>query len=164
MKRLMGRSTFQWSPAVRAYDEVERRRMFEAFMQLPIGTLARGARQYANARPAPRDQLTRCQVVLSEHDPVAPIDRMLGALRKLDFPDHQIHRLVAEGHVPHGQSTTHPEWTQRNIIELVAIIDHSLMSAREGTVLPTQVASTLMSDGSSTQQPPSSEGSTQPAD
>lgn len=75
---------------------------------------------------------------------------MTTALRKLGFPDHQIHRLVAEGHLPHGEAVMHPEWTQRNIIELTAIIDQLLVAAREGTMLPTQVASTMMSDGAST--------------
>jgi pimeloyl-ACP methyl ester carboxylesterase len=151
MKRLIGSTTFVWSPAARAYAPDERRRMLDAFLNLPLPTLARGMYQMASAQPAPADQLARCAVVLSENDPVAPIGRMLEALRRLDFPEHQIHRLVAEGHVPHGVSKMHPEWTQRNVIELVAIIDQNLAAARDGTVLPTQVASTLMSDGSSTQ-------------
>jgi serine/threonine-protein kinase len=149
VKRLVGNTTFVWSPAARAYTDGERRRMLDAFMALPTATLARGAREYANAKPAPREQLARCMIVLSENDPVAPIERMIAALRRIEYPEHQIHRLVAEGHMPHGQTAAHPEWTQRNIIELTMIIDHLLVAAREGTVLPTQVASTLMSDGSS---------------
>jgi hypothetical protein len=155
VKRLIGNATFVWSRAARAYTDDERRRMVDAFMSLPILTLVRGAGQYARAHPASRDQLERCAVVLSESDPVAPIERMTRALTAIGFPAHQIHRLVAQGHMPHGRTTSHPEWTQRNVIELVAIIDHSLVAAREGTVLPTQVASTLMSDGSSTDAPSS---------
>jgi alpha-beta hydrolase superfamily lysophospholipase len=152
-KRLMGNAAFLWSRPARAYTIEERKRMVDAFMTLPILTLVRGAAEYARAEPAAREQLERCAVVLSEADPVAPIERMQRALAKLEFPAHQIHRLVSQGHMPHGHTTSHPEWTQRNIIELVAIIDHSLVAAREGTVLPTQVASTLMSDGSSTESP-----------
>jgi alpha-beta hydrolase superfamily lysophospholipase len=152
-KRFMGNLTFRWSRPARAYTDDERRNMVEAFTSLPILTLLRGASEYARAEPAAIDQLERCAVVLSENDPVAPLERMQAALTRTGFPSHQIHRLVAEGHMPHGRTTAHPEWTQRNIIELVAIIDHSLVAAREGTVLPTQVASTLMSDGSSTESP-----------
>jgi alpha-beta hydrolase superfamily lysophospholipase len=155
IKRLMAYITFSWSRPARAYTVEERRGFIHAFMSLPVLTLLRGALQYAKAAPAPRDQMARCAVVLSEHDPVAPIERMQRALGKLGFPEHQMHRLVSQGHLPHGQTTMHPEWTQRNVIELVAIIDHSLVAAREGTVLPTQVASTLMSDGSSTEAPSS---------
>jgi hypothetical protein len=149
VKWLLGATTFEYSPTARAYAPHERRSMRNAFLRLPAPTLARGASQFANAKPAPRDQLSRCIVVLSENDPVAPMERMTSALRKLGFPDHQIHRLVAEGHLPHGETAMHPEWTQRNIIELTAIIDQLLVAAREGTMLPTQVASTLMSDGTS---------------
>ncbi|HEY5921036.1 MAG TPA: protein kinase [Kofleriaceae bacterium] len=153
MKRLMGKATFEWSKAARAYATDERKRFLEAYMQLPMPTLARGAGQYARAQAPPKDQLARCAVVLSENDPVAPIERMHAALRRIDFPEHQIHRLVSQGHFPHGKTAMHPEWTHRNVVELAAIIDQSLVAAREGTVLPTQVASTLMSDGSSTQSP-----------
>jgi pimeloyl-ACP methyl ester carboxylesterase len=149
IKWLIGASAFEWSSAARVYAPHERRSMRTAFLELPATTLARAASQYANAKPATRDQLARCIVVLSENDPVAPIERMTAALRNLGFPDHQVHRLVAEGHLPHGEASMHPEWTQRNIVELTAIIDQLLVAAREGTMLPTQVASTMMSDGTS---------------
>jgi hypothetical protein len=150
-KRLVGNAAFVWGRSARAYMPETRRSMLEAFMGLPMLTFVRGARELARARTAQREQLARCMVVLSERDPVAPLERMLAALSRLEFPEHQIHRLVAEGHIPHGPAAMHPEWTQRNIIELVAIIDQLLVAAREGSVLPTQVASTLLSDGSSTQ-------------
>ncbi|HEY5950116.1 MAG TPA: alpha/beta fold hydrolase, partial [Kofleriaceae bacterium] len=71
MKRLIGNTMFMWSAQARAYSSEERQRMIEAFMNLPALTLARGAGMFARARPAPRDQLARCVVVLSENDPVA---------------------------------------------------------------------------------------------
>jgi len=165
VKRLIA-SLMMRSRAARTYDAEERQKMLDAFMAVPVPTLIRGARQYARARPASTDQLARCMVVLSENDPVAPMPRMLRALEKLEFPDHQIHRLVAQGHLPHGHTAINPEWTQRNIIELTAIIDQLLVAAREGSVLPTQVASTLMSDGTSTEAPSSagSASTTQPRD
>jgi predicted alpha/beta hydrolase family esterase len=149
MKRLLGNLAFVWSRAARAYAPEVRQDMLARFMQIPMPALVRELRAFSLARSATPDQLARCVVVLSENDPVAPIDRTLGALGRIGLPEHQIHRLVAEGHVPHGQAAIHPEWTRRNIIELVAIIDHLLVAAREGSVLPTQVASTLLSDGSS---------------
>lgn len=149
MKRFVANLTFQWSSAAKAYAPRERRRMVENYLQLPAPTLVRSSYAMASAPLAPRDQLARCAVVLAENDPVAPMDRMLGVLRAIGFPDDQIHRLVAEGHFPHGEALMHPEWTQRNIVELAAIIEQMLIASREGTVLPTQVASTLMSDGSS---------------
>ncbi|HUS32614.1 MAG TPA: alpha/beta fold hydrolase [Kofleriaceae bacterium] len=151
VKRLVANMTFQLAPAARAYEPEERQRMLEAFMALPAPTLIRSSRQYSYARPAPSTELARCVVVLSENDPVAPMQRMLRALAELEFPEHQIHRLVSQGHLPHGQTAINPEWTQRNIVELAAIIDQLLVAAREGSVLPTQVASTLMSDGTSTE-------------
>jgi alpha-beta hydrolase superfamily lysophospholipase len=156
MKRLIANMTFMWSSEARMYTKEERDRMRDAFLQLPTATLVRTARRFAAAKPAPADQLNRAVVVLSEKDPVAPFARMSAALRRLGFPEGQIHRLVADGHFPHGHAAMHPEWTQRNIVELTGIIDQLLVAAREGSVLPTQVASTLMSGGSTL--PPSSGG------
>ena len=159
VKRLVGKLVLVWGPSAKAYARHERERMLEAFMQLPAPTFVRGAYEFSRARPAPRDQLARCAVVLAENDPVAPIERMTKMLARLEFPADQIHRLVAEGHVPHGEAAMHPEWTQRNIIELAAIIEQMLIASREGTVLPTQVASTLMSDNSSTASASTNTGS-----
>ena len=75
----------------------------------------------------------------AENDPVAPIKRMLQALNKLEFPDHQIHRLRRRGPRPAWPVDGSPRVDPARHCELVAIIDHSLVSAREGTVLPTQV-------------------------
>ena len=156
VKRFLGNLTFMWSAAASMYTKEERERMRDAFVQLPILTLVRTARRFASAQTAPADQLLRAVVVLSEKDPVAPYKRTRASLRRIGVPDDQIHQLVADGHFPHGHAAMHPEWTHRNIIELTAIIDQLLVAAREGSVLPTQVASTLMSDGSSSTQPVSS--------
>jgi pimeloyl-ACP methyl ester carboxylesterase len=156
MKWLLGKLAFVWSPMARAYALRERQRMHDAFMALPVLTFARGASLYARAKPAPADQLARAVVVLAENDPVSPFQRMCRALERLGFPESQIHRLVAEGHLPHGETEAHPEWTRRNIVEIANIIDHLLMTAREGSVLSTHVASTMMSGGGSS----TSQGST----
>lgn len=143
-KRLLGRVMLAWSPMARAYAERERELMFEAFMGLEPATLARGADAYSNAQTAPHEQLQRCIVVLSERDPIAPIERSRRALAKVGFPAANVFTMVADGHLPHGEAAVHPEWTRRNIAELVGLIDQLLVSAREGTVLPTCVASTMI--------------------
>lgn len=149
-KHLVGRAALSWSPMARAYSPIVRKLMLDAYMTLPSTTLARSTSELSRARPAPHAQMQRCVVVLSENDPIAPLDRMQRALKLLNFPDSNVYRMIANGHLPHGETVAHPEWTRRNIAELVALIDHMLVTAREGTVLPTRLASTLVTDGSST--------------
>jgi len=151
-KQLVGRAALSLSSMARAYSSIERERMFEAFMSLPSTTLARTADELSRSRPAPHAQVQRCLVVLSENDPIAPLDRMQRAIERLGFPASNVYRMVADGHLPHGQTVAHPEWTRRNVSELVALIDHLLVTAREGTVLPTRLASTIITDGSTTTQ------------
>jgi pimeloyl-ACP methyl ester carboxylesterase len=146
-KHLVAKVALQWSSMARAYSITERERMFDAFMALPSTTLAATAEEMSKARPAANAHMQRCIVVLSDHDPIAPAARMERALQRLGFPDSNVYRMVSDGHLPHGETVGHPEWTRRNVSELVGLIDHLLVSAREGTVLPTRLASTFATDG-----------------
>jgi hypothetical protein len=50
----------------------------------------------------------------------------------------QIHRAASGGHNPHVELADHPEWTARNIDQIVRVIDSMLITAREMTVVSTE--------------------------
>ena len=152
-----------WIPGVKRYSATDLRlvrqrgstrrksgvRMLDAFLSLPILDLVRSAAYAATSRRLPSS--SRARVVRSGKDPVAPIERMRPRSRRSGSPTHQIHRLV----VPRAPSPR-PQTAASRVDASQhhrADGDHrsAPVAAREGTVLPTQVASTLMSDGSSTQ-------------
>jgi serine/threonine-protein kinase len=164
MKWLIGSLAFRWSRSAKAYDATERRRMFANYLRLPMPVLARSARAFADARPAPVDQLAHCMVVLADGDPVAPYERTMGGLGRIGFPPGNVLRLVSDNHFPHGTAEAHPEWAARAVCELAQIVDQLLAVARDGSVPATQVASTLASTGSGTGTAEVAAGSTDPGD
>jgi len=154
VKRLLGSLSFRWSRAAKVYSPRERHEMFGNYMRMPLATLARLSWSYAGAASAPSERLGRCMILASDLDPVAPMERMERALAALRFPAGNIQRLIAEAHMPHAEADAHPEWTARNVNDIVGVIDHLVTAAREGSLQPTQVASTLLTSDTTSGSPP----------
>jgi len=60
----------------------------------------------------------------------------------------QIHRVASGGHSPHLELADHPEWTARNVDQIVRVIDSMLITAREVTVVSTEPRGTIGSSSS----------------
>jgi serine/threonine protein kinase len=134
-----------FSSAAREYTEKERQAMALEFERAEPTVIARVSREYARSIPAKGDQLHRCMVLLGENDPVAPARILEPALDELGFPRTHIRRLTTTGgHFPHAEQRMHPEWTMRNVADLVACIGAMLRASSEGTPHPTEVASTMI--------------------
>jgi pimeloyl-ACP methyl ester carboxylesterase len=140
----IGKLVLLHSPDTARYREAERQMMMREFMHVPVGVLARFMFAMADARPEPGDRLDRCAIVVSEDDPVAPEKQVLETLERLKFPRRSVLRTVGTGHVPHMELEEHPEWTARNVDEIVRLTESMLLSAREGTPSSTVIASTLL--------------------
>lgn len=144
IRRWIGRMVLLQSRDTARYREVERQMMMEQFLQVPVGVLSRFMLELADARPEPGDRLDRCAIVVSDDDPVAPEEQVLRTLDLLKFPRRSVLRTVGTGHVPHMELEEHPEWTARNVDEIVRLTQSMLLSAREGTPSSTVIASTLL--------------------
>jgi pimeloyl-ACP methyl ester carboxylesterase len=107
----------------------------------PFGAVYEGV---AQARPADGDRLERCAVIIGKDDPVAPTEHVLEVLKKLDFPERNIHHLASGGHLPQADDDVHPGWAVRNAHDIARIIESMLLSSREGTPRTTAVESTIM--------------------
>ncbi|MBK7580229.1 MAG: protein kinase [Myxococcales bacterium] len=157
IKRWLGWASFMFGPATRGYTVVERERMLHQFLALPAPALAELCRSLARAKPEPSDRLDRCAIVVSTDDPVAPEAHVRKTLDALGFPPRSIHTITGAGHMPQFQSEEHPEWTLRNVDDLVRIAESMLVSAREGDPSSTVVASTVLEstgDASAPSGPP----------
>ncbi len=143
-RRLLGKLVLLHSPDTARYREPERQMMLEQFLRVPVPVLARFMSSMADARPEPGDRLDRCAIVVSDDDPVAPEQHVLRTLELLGFPRRSVLRTVGAGHVPHMELEEHPEWTARNVDEIVRLTESMLLSAREGTPSSTVIASTLL--------------------
>lgn len=148
VRALLSRVLFSKVGAAKAYSREDRERMRQHFLRLPVSTLITTMQALSRSRPATGDRLERCAIVLAEHDPIARVGVSLAALERMGVSPTRIHRLAdADGHMPHAMSDARPERSQRFIAEVAALIDDYIVSAREGTLLPTRVASTLISTG-----------------
>jgi hypothetical protein len=147
-KDVVGRILFSPAGPAGMYDRTERERMLRHFRSVPMRALTTGMLALARARPAQGDPFQRCAVVLAERDPIARLAVSLAALERLGVPAIRIHRLHgADGHMPHVLVEKRPERSQRFIAEVAALVDQLIVSCRDGTLLPTRVASTVFSTG-----------------
>jgi pimeloyl-ACP methyl ester carboxylesterase len=85
----------------------------------------------------------RLLMVLGENDALISPESTAAAVAALGLHETQIVRLATGGHYPHLEAEAHPEWTARNAAELVGLVATMMHSSREGTVLSTQLQSTL---------------------
>ncbi len=73
----------------------------------------------------------RLMLLLGENDPLITEAALRGALHDLDLSAMQIVRLATGGHYPHLESADHPEWTARNIAEIVYIIGQMSLASSQ---------------------------------
>jgi serine/threonine-protein kinase len=119
------------SPEMREFTDEVKAQMREAFLRVPPAVLANVLEAYADSTPVAQPR--HCAVVVSQDDPLAPVEKLLDELARLGVPPTSIHRLVSGGHFVHAENMTHPEWTARNLHDLITVIDSMLVSTRGGT-------------------------------
>jgi pimeloyl-ACP methyl ester carboxylesterase len=143
-RRGIGKLVLLHSRDTARYREAERQSMLEQFLRVPVPVLSRFILALAGAQPAAGDRLDRCAIVVSDDDPVAPEKHVLRTLDLLGVPRRSVIRTLGAGHVPHMELEDHPEWTARNVDEIVRLTESMLLSAREGAPSSTVIASTLL--------------------
>ncbi len=88
----------------------------------------------------------RLLLLLGANDPLISEAALAAAIVDLDLHPAQVVRLATGGHYPHLEAEAHPEWTARNAAEIVSLAGTMMLSSREGTLLSTQMESTIMGD------------------
>lgn len=73
----------------------------------------------------------RLILLLGENDPLVTNAAIKDAIEDLNLSAPQVVNLATGGHYPHLESEAHPEWTARNIAEIVHIIGQMLLAASQ---------------------------------
>jgi serine/threonine-protein kinase len=115
------------------YDEANRERLIRLTLSADPRVLAQVTRAGINMRPPDAPDLERCLIIITPDDPLVPEHIVARALDELGFPANKVHRLAWGGHFPHAHSEEHPEWTNRNIDDMVGLIDAVLDTTRAET-------------------------------
>ena len=123
--------------------------MFDQLNAAGPRTIARVFETSLSAEPAHGDELRRCVLLVGALDPMVSPGVLERAQARFAIPEPNIHHLATGGHFPHLESADFPEHTARNIDHIVELIDAMLIATRQGTLLSTQLESTVISDGAS---------------
>jgi pimeloyl-ACP methyl ester carboxylesterase len=118
------------------------------FLRMPSWQMARMVEAYSTARPAPAEELRRCAIVLGDDDPVAPADRLTDFLVGHGIPRELIQIVTGSGHHPHVDNEYCPEAKGRNVDDITRCVDAMLATSRDGAVLSTRMASTVLGEES----------------
>ncbi len=105
-----------------AYTDDVKNYFIERSLDVRATVLSRLIRGLVTAKPVRGSDATRCAVLLTAVDPLAPPHVVDQALAELEFPTANVHRFAQGGHFPHCEVQGRPEWTARNIDEMVAIL------------------------------------------
>lgn len=88
----------------------------------------------------------RLTFLIGENDPLIAEEALVEALGDLKLFPGQIVRLATGGHYPHLESAEHPEWTARNVAEIVHIVGQMLLASSQSDHGSIVEAATAMVD------------------
>lgn len=106
----------------------------EQALSIPGAVMARVLGAFADAPPKLGKQ-RRLAIFVCLDDDWVDQDVLDRAAADLGIEPAQIHRTADGGHNPHLELAEHPEWTARNVEQIVRLIDSMLITAREQTVV-----------------------------
>jgi hypothetical protein len=101
----------------------------EGCLRVPAAVSARLWAGVARA-VLPNERQSRLSIIATFDDHVFRRAALLRATASLGLTEAQIRSLANGGHHPHIESAEHPEWTARNLAEIVHEINTMLLTAR----------------------------------
>jgi pimeloyl-ACP methyl ester carboxylesterase len=110
-------------------------------LAMPWGVAWRLLDGLCASRPAP-GRHHRLMIMACTDDPLVRLDVVERAAEELGVGATNLRLFATGGHLPHIENEAHPEWTARNVAELVHLVNTMLLSAREGTPASTRIEST----------------------
>lgn len=88
----------------------------------------------------------RLMLLLGKNDPLIAEQALADALVDLALSPAQIVHLATGGHYPHLESAEHPEWTARNVAEIVHLVGQMLLASSQSDHGSIVEAATAMVD------------------
>jgi hypothetical protein len=137
LRRAIVRSAARTDPNVTVLAPELRTMFVEESLRMPGDVFARILSAFRDAPPKVGRQRRLAIIACLDDDWVdeACLD---AAAADLGLEPAQIHRVASGGHSPHLELEDHPEWTARNLDQIVRVIDSMLITAREHTVVSTE--------------------------
>jgi serine/threonine protein kinase/pimeloyl-ACP methyl ester carboxylesterase len=89
----------------------------------------------------------RMMLLIGQNDPLITENALTNAIEDLGFSNGQVVHLATGGHYPHLESAAHPEWTARNVAEIVHLVGQMLLASSQVEHPSIVDADTAMSDG-----------------
>jgi pimeloyl-ACP methyl ester carboxylesterase len=131
----------------------EQRQIFaEETLRMPGSVYAKILSAFRQSPPKLGRQ-RRLAILACMDDSWVDQERLDDAAADLGLEASQIHRVASGGHSPHLELADHPEWTARNLDQIVRVIDSMLITAREHTVVSTEPRSAAPVSATSADQP-----------
>jgi pimeloyl-ACP methyl ester carboxylesterase len=118
------------APELADYTDAEREYGRKVFLEASPTAQAAFATGFCSVTPAVEGQLARAEILVMLDDPVAKEKPLLRALEELGIPLARVRRLVGGTHAPQWEHREHPEWTARNVNEIVDCLSESLARMR----------------------------------
>jgi Protein kinase domain len=127
--RVMARFSTRFDPAARDLARDELQRMIATGRAMDPRVLARIIGAFART-PLKIGRQQNVALIACVDDPwMDNEDALLAAAADLGIERAQIQRMPSGSHFPHLESALHPEWTARNVDQLVRVIESMLVTA-----------------------------------
>jgi Protein kinase domain/Alpha/beta hydrolase family len=137
MRRAMLQYAARYDPNIVVLTEEMKQNWMRESMRVPTDVLAR-ILSAVRAPPPTIGRQRRLAVLVCLDDDWVDIDILDRAVVELGLEQAQVHRAASGGHNPHLEMAEHPEWTARNVDQIVRVIDSMLITARETTLVSTE--------------------------
>lgn len=116
--------------------------MVHEMVKMPGGIMAATIRGIATA-PTRFGRHRRAAIIVCVDDPWLDMACLEVAIAEIGLGPGQVHRFPTGGHHPHLEQQDNPEWSARNLDEIVRVIDSMLITAGEVSMTSPGDASTL---------------------
>lgn len=119
------------APTVQELRQDIRENMAAIALAVPSAHFRTLFRSILSSKRFHSDAQRRLTLFFGENDPLVSEAALADAIRDLGLSGGQVVRLATGGHCPHLESEAHPEWTARNIAEIVYLIGQMLLASSQ---------------------------------
>jgi hypothetical protein len=128
--RSVGRATIMRAPEVQCLSRASIEHFADELVRVQPRALAQILRAVAGAHPRIGRQ-KRAAIIACNDDPFVDPGVLDEVVAEMGLEPANVHRMPTGGHAPHAEMADHPEWSARNHVDLVRIIDQMLIGAHE---------------------------------
>jgi hypothetical protein len=128
--RTAGRAAIRRAPEAQVLSKASIETFTEELLRMQPAALAQILRAVAGAHPRIGRQ-RRAAIISCVDDPFVDPAVLDEVVAEMGLERANVHRLPTGGHAPHAELADHPEWSARNHVDLIRIIDQMLIGAHE---------------------------------